>query len=42
MPYVFSQNGHPFGQCGHFNQVKPFGKPWFVVVLTTLPTYYSS
>jgi hypothetical protein len=27
MPHVFSQDGHPFGQCGHFNQVKPFEKP---------------
>jgi hypothetical protein len=27
MPYVFSQSEHPFGQCGHFNQVEPFEKP---------------
>jgi hypothetical protein len=19
VPHVFSQNGHPFGQCGHFS-----------------------
>jgi hypothetical protein len=29
----FSKNEHPFGQCGHFNQVKPFEKPWFLVVI---------
>jgi hypothetical protein len=27
MTHVFSQSEHPFGQCGHFNQVEPFGKP---------------
>jgi hypothetical protein len=32
MPRAFSQNEHPFGQYGHFNQVEPFGKPWFLVV----------
>jgi hypothetical protein len=26
MPHTFSQNGHPFGECGHFNQVEPFEK----------------
>jgi hypothetical protein len=24
MPHAFNQNEHPFGQCKHFNQVKPF------------------
>jgi hypothetical protein len=24
MPHAFNQNEHPFGQCGHFNQVEPF------------------
>jgi hypothetical protein len=32
MTYAFSQNEHPFGQCGHFNQVEPLRKPWFFVV----------
>jgi hypothetical protein len=32
MPHAFSQNKHPFDQCGHFNQVEPFEKPRFVVV----------
>jgi hypothetical protein len=27
MPYAFSQNEHPFGQCGHLRQVEPFEKP---------------
>jgi hypothetical protein len=27
MPHVFSQNEHPFGQCGHFSQVELFEKP---------------
>ncbi len=27
MPRVFSQNGHLFSQCRHFNQVEPFEKP---------------
>jgi hypothetical protein len=27
MPHAFSQSEHPFGQCEHFNQVKPFEKP---------------
>jgi hypothetical protein len=27
MPHAFSQSEHPFGQCGHFNQVEPFEKP---------------
>jgi hypothetical protein len=27
MPYVLNQSEHPFGQCGHFNQVEPFEKP---------------
>jgi hypothetical protein len=26
MTHAFSQNEHPFGQCGHFNQVEPFEK----------------
>jgi hypothetical protein len=30
MPHAFSQNEHPFGQRGHFNQVEPFEKPWFL------------
>jgi hypothetical protein len=33
MPCAFSQNEHPFGQCGHFILVEPFEKPWFLVVL---------
>jgi hypothetical protein len=24
MTHAFSQSEHPFGQCGHFNQVEPF------------------
>jgi hypothetical protein len=24
MPHAFNQSEHPFGQCGHFSQVKPF------------------
>jgi hypothetical protein len=24
MPHAFNKNEHPFDQCGHFNQVKPF------------------
>jgi hypothetical protein len=27
MPHAFSKSKHPFGQCGHFNQVEPFEKP---------------
>jgi hypothetical protein len=27
MTHAFSQSEHPFGQCGHFNQVEPFEKP---------------
>jgi hypothetical protein len=27
MTHAFSQNEHPFGQCGHFNQAEPFEKP---------------
>jgi len=26
MPNAFDQSGHPFDQCGHFNQVEPFEK----------------
>jgi len=26
IPNAFSQNEHPFDQCGHFNQVEPFQK----------------
>jgi hypothetical protein len=26
MLHAFIQNEHPFGQCGHFNQVEPFEK----------------
>jgi hypothetical protein len=40
MPHAFSQSGHLFGQCGHFSQVEPFEKPWFIMVLKLL--YYSS
>jgi hypothetical protein len=36
MPYAFSQNEHPFGQCGHLRQVEPFEKPWFVIVVWSL------
>jgi hypothetical protein len=32
MSHAFNQSGHPFEQRGHFNQVEPFEKPWFVVV----------
>jgi hypothetical protein len=32
MSHVFSQSGHPFGQCEHFNQVEPFKKLLFLVV----------
>jgi hypothetical protein len=27
MTRAFNKNEHPFGQCGHFNQVEPFEKP---------------
>jgi hypothetical protein len=27
MANIFTQNGHPFGRCGHFSLVEPFGKP---------------
>jgi hypothetical protein len=27
MAHAFNQNGHPFVQCEHFNQVEPFEKP---------------
>jgi hypothetical protein len=40
MSHAFSQSGHPFGQCKHFNQVEPFEKLGFVVVIFTSP--YSS
>jgi hypothetical protein len=33
MPHAFNENEDPFGQCGHFNQVEPFEKPWFLVVI---------
>jgi hypothetical protein len=26
-PHAFSQNEHPFGQCGNFSQVETFEKP---------------
>jgi hypothetical protein len=32
MFHVFNQSEHPFGQCGHFNQVDLFEKPWFLVM----------
>jgi hypothetical protein len=32
MPHAFSQSEHHFAQCGHFNQVKPFEKPWFLIM----------
>ncbi len=32
MPDAFSQSEHLFGQYGHFNQVEPFEKLWFLVV----------
>jgi hypothetical protein len=32
MPHAFSQSEHPFGQYGHFNQVEPFEKPWFIAM----------
>ncbi len=31
--HPFNQNEHPFGQCKHFNQVEPFDKPQFFVVV---------
>jgi hypothetical protein len=40
MSHAFNQSGHPFGQCKHFNQVEPFEKLGFVVVILTSP--YSS
>jgi hypothetical protein len=36
MPHGFSQNEHPFGQCGHLSQIEPFEKPWFLVVISGL------
>jgi hypothetical protein len=33
MPHAFNKSEHPFGQCGHFNQVELFEKPWFFVVI---------
>jgi hypothetical protein len=27
MTHAFNQSEHPFGQCGHFNQVELFEKP---------------
>jgi hypothetical protein len=33
MPHAFNQTEHSFGQCGHFNQVEFFEKPWFLVVI---------
>jgi hypothetical protein len=36
MPHVFSQNEHPFSQCGDFNQVEPFEKLQFFVVTKNL------
>ncbi len=33
MPHAFNKNEHPFGQCEHFNQVEPFEKPWFLVMV---------
>jgi len=35
MPHAFSQNEHPYGPCGHFSQVEPFEKPWFLVISYT-------
>ncbi len=34
--HAFSQNEHPFDQFGHFNEVEPFEKPWFLVMLIIL------
>ncbi len=36
MAHAFSQNEHPFGQCGHFSQIEPFKKPWFLIVMSGL------
>jgi hypothetical protein len=33
MTHAFSQSEHPFSQCGYFNQIEPFEKPWFVIML---------
>jgi hypothetical protein len=32
MPHVFSQNKHPFGECGHFNQIEFFEKGSFLIM----------
>ncbi len=32
MAHTFSQNKHPFGQCGHLSQIQPFEKSQFVIV----------
>jgi hypothetical protein len=33
MTHAFSQSEHPFGQCGHFNQIEPFKNPRFLVMV---------
>ncbi len=30
----------PHGQCGHFNQVGPFEKSYFFIVITTFKTNF--
>ncbi len=32
IPFAFNQNRQNLGQCGHFNQIECFEKPWFVVL----------
>jgi len=38
IPNVFSQSEHPFDQCGHFNQVEPFEKSKFLIVIGSVTT----
>jgi hypothetical protein len=33
MPRAFNQNDHPLGQYGHFNQVEPFEKSHFLIMM---------
>jgi len=33
MPWAFNQNNHPLGQYGHFDQIAPFEKSHFCIMM---------
>jgi hypothetical protein len=38
IPNAFSQSEYPFDQCKHFNQVEPFEKSQFLIMIRNNPT----